>query len=129
MLCSTVLTPYQHFPSSKGWGRFLLFCVLQSVKTKETNPTRLGSPTPCKQALNTSNSVTLYAYSLRFERNHSLFRTKICFNNSRSIDYNSYIYNDDSEAFWSLFYIWFGFLCAQVSSGNCETKPGLILEF
>ena len=34
------------------WGRFLLFCVRQSVKTKETNPTRPGSPTPCKQALN-----------------------------------------------------------------------------
>ena len=33
------------------WGKFLLFCVPQSVKTKETNPTRLGSPTPCKQAL------------------------------------------------------------------------------
>ena len=30
------------------WGRYLLFCVLQSVKTKET--TRPGSPTPCKQA-------------------------------------------------------------------------------
>ena len=26
----------------------------------------------------------------------------------------------DSKAFWSFFYIWFGFLCAQVSSGNCE---------
>ena len=33
------------------WGKFLLFCVLQSVKTKETYPTRPGSPTPCKQAL------------------------------------------------------------------------------
>ena len=33
------------------WGRFLLFCVPQSVKTKETNPTRPGSPTLCKQAL------------------------------------------------------------------------------
>ena len=32
-------------------GRFLLFCVPQSVKTKETNPTRPGLPTPCKQAL------------------------------------------------------------------------------
>ena len=30
---------------------FFLFCVPQSVKTKETNPTRPGSPTPCKQAL------------------------------------------------------------------------------
>ena len=25
------------------------------------------------------------------------------------------------EAFWSFLYIWFGFHCAQVSSGNCET--------
>ena len=33
------------------WGKFLLFCVPQSVKTKETNPTRPGSPTPCKQSL------------------------------------------------------------------------------
>ena len=33
------------------WGKFLLFCVPQSVKTKETYPTRPGSPTPCKQAL------------------------------------------------------------------------------
>ena len=33
------------------WDRLLLFCVRQSVKTKETNPTRPGSPTPCKQAL------------------------------------------------------------------------------
>ena len=32
------------------WGRFLLFCVPQSVKTKETNTTRPESPTPCKQA-------------------------------------------------------------------------------
>ena len=35
-------------------GRFLFLCVLQSLKTKETNPTRPGSPTPCKQALNLS---------------------------------------------------------------------------
>ena len=34
------------------WGKFLLFCVPQSVKTKETYPTRPGSPTQCKQALN-----------------------------------------------------------------------------
>ena len=26
------------------WGRLLLFCVPQSVKTKETNPTRPGPP-------------------------------------------------------------------------------------
>ena len=26
-----------------------------------------------------------------------------------------------SEAFWSFFYIWLGFLCAQVFFGNCET--------
>ena len=34
------------------WGMFLLFCGPQTVKTKEINPTRPGSPTPCKQALN-----------------------------------------------------------------------------
>ena len=31
---------------------------------------------------------------------------------------------DDSEAFWSFFLyftLWFGFLCAQASSENCET--------
>ena len=27
-----------------------MFCVPQSVETKETNPTRPGSPTPCKEA-------------------------------------------------------------------------------
>ena len=26
----------------------------------------------------------------------------------------------DSEAFWSFFCIWFGFLSTYVSSGNCE---------
>ena len=33
------------------WRKFLFLCVPQSVKTKETNPTRPGSPTSCKQAL------------------------------------------------------------------------------
>ena len=37
-------------PRSSGVG-FFCFVSPQSVKTKETNPTRPGSPTPCKQAL------------------------------------------------------------------------------
>ena len=42
------------------WGRFILFCVPQSVKTKETNLTIPGSPTPCKQVLRTTYmSVTI----------------------------------------------------------------------
>ena len=41
------------------WGRFLLFCVHQSVKTKETYPTRPGSPTPCKQGLSQSISQSV----------------------------------------------------------------------
>ena len=41
------------------WGRFLLFCVPQSVKTKETYPTRPGSPTPCKQGLSQSISQSV----------------------------------------------------------------------
>ena len=40
------------------WGKFLLFCVPQSVKTKETYPTRPGSPTPCKQALSYSTNAS-----------------------------------------------------------------------
>ena len=34
-------------------------------------------------------------------------------------------FQHDSEAFWSYSYILFGFLCAQVSSGNCETMESL----
>ena len=33
------------------WGWFLLFSRSGGHKTKETYPTRPGSPTPCKQAL------------------------------------------------------------------------------
>ena len=43
---------YMEWRTPVKWGRFLLFCVPQSLKTKETSPTRPGSPTPCKQALN-----------------------------------------------------------------------------
>ena len=51
--CKVLSGPvYMEWGTPVQWGRFLLFCVPQSVKTKETNPTRPGSPTPCKQALN-----------------------------------------------------------------------------
>ena len=50
--CCLRLGPvYMEWGTPVWWGKFLLFCVPQSVKTKETNPTRPGSPTPCKQAL------------------------------------------------------------------------------
>ena len=42
---------YMEWGTPVQWGKFLLFCVPQSVKTKETYPTRPGSPTPCKQGL------------------------------------------------------------------------------
>ena len=42
---------YMQWGTPVQWGKFLLFCVPQSVKTKETYSTRPGSPTPCKQAL------------------------------------------------------------------------------
>ena len=42
---------YMEWGTPVYWGRFLLFCVLQSVKTKETYPSRPGSLTPCKQGL------------------------------------------------------------------------------
>ena len=41
----TLLDPvYMEWGTPVYWGRFLLFCVPQNVKTKETNPTRPGSP-------------------------------------------------------------------------------------
>ena len=33
------------------WGKFLLFSRSGGHKTKESYPTRPGSPTPCKQGL------------------------------------------------------------------------------
>ena len=42
------------------WGKFLLFCVTQSVKTKEAYPTGPGSLTPSKQALTKEFSFVLY---------------------------------------------------------------------
>ena len=42
------------------WGKFLLFCVRQSVKTKETYPSGPGSLTPCKQALTKDFFFVLY---------------------------------------------------------------------
>ena len=42
------------------WGKFPLFCVPQSVKTKETNPIGPGSLTPCKQALTKDFFFVLY---------------------------------------------------------------------
>ena len=46
------------------WGKFLLFCVPQSVKTKETNPTRPRSPTPCKQALRRLKNIGMVSEKL-----------------------------------------------------------------
>ena len=44
------------------WGKFLLFCVRQSVKTRnmKTYPTGPGSLTPCKQALTKDFFFVLY---------------------------------------------------------------------
>ena len=50
--------------------------VLQSVKTKETNPTRPGSPTPCKQAL---KRQTPYSYTLSLWRNCRICLPNILF--------------------------------------------------
>ena len=40
-----------HEVGDHGWGWFLLFSRSGGHKTKETYPTRPGSPTPCKQGL------------------------------------------------------------------------------
>ena len=53
LLKSKTLFTWSGGPRSSGVG---LFCVPQSVKTKENNPTRPRSPTPCKQALSVSRA-------------------------------------------------------------------------
>ena len=60
---------YMEWGTPVQWGKFLLLCVPQSVKTNETNPTRPGSPTPCKQALSViSQTQFLSLSSLAFYR-------------------------------------------------------------
>ena len=71
---------YMEWGTPMWWGRFLLFCVRQSVKTKETNPTRPGSPTPCKQALSDWTSVHIsYGIVLKPFLNHYLYFTLVSF--------------------------------------------------
>ena len=59
------------------WGKFLLFCVPQSVKTKETNPTRPGSPTPCKQALRKKINGWVQEPACGWEGNQKLDRAGV----------------------------------------------------
>ena len=42
---------YMEWGTPVWWGWFLLFSRSGGHKTKETYPTRPGSPTPCKQGL------------------------------------------------------------------------------
>ena len=52
-ICRTDLGPvYMEWGNPVWWGWFLLFSRSGGHKTKETYPTRPGSPTPCKQGLN-----------------------------------------------------------------------------
>ena len=52
MLSFTFLGPvYMEWGTPVQWGKFLLFSRSGRHKTKETYPTRPGSPTPCKQGL------------------------------------------------------------------------------
>ena len=45
---------YMEWGTPVQWGKFLLFSRSGGHKTKESYPTRPGSPTPCKQALSDS---------------------------------------------------------------------------
>ena len=47
------------------WGWFLLFSRSGGHKTKETYPTRPGSPTPCTQGLNLLRQNIVFSYSER----------------------------------------------------------------
>ena len=57
-----VLDPvYMEWGTPVWWGKFLLFSRSGGHKTKETYPTRPGSPTPCKQGLRVLSWGSRYA--------------------------------------------------------------------
>ena len=89
------------------WGKFLLFSRSGGHKTKETYPTRPGSPTTCKQGLRPKNFLSKMVWHFigvyiingilhgrleirnffsRVEKNSSLVRA-IFFNTRREISY------------------------------------------
>ena len=49
---------YMEWGTPVWWGWFLLFSRSEGHKTKETYPTRPGSPTPCKQGLSDAMEVS-----------------------------------------------------------------------
>ena len=74
----SLLAPvYMEWGTPVYWRRFLLLRVPQSVKTKETNPTRPGSPTPCKQAVNLICFV--FSMEVPVELNPFCFFVLFCF--------------------------------------------------
>ena len=50
------------------WGKFLLFSRSGGHKTKESYPTRPGSPTPCKQGLGELRDARSFLVLARFAR-------------------------------------------------------------
>ena len=63
------------------WGKFLLFCVPQSVKTKETYPTRPGSPTPCKQGLSPDNGLDAPLTAIPHSFIYALSKSRVIYMN------------------------------------------------
>ena len=59
------------------WGWFLLFSRSVGHKTKETYPTRPGSPTPCKQGLNSATSLKLIVSNRRVRNPVSVLFTAL----------------------------------------------------
>ena len=57
---------YMEWGTPVQWGWFLLFSRSGRHKTKETYPTRPGSPTPCKQGLRPHD--VLYGICLLYAR-------------------------------------------------------------
>ena len=88
------------------WGKFLLFCVPQRVKTKETYPTRPGSPTPCKQALRQQFCVVVVHKRQRNVQIKCDARAKLlfCFINLLSFkkQYNKHTDHSPTQEGWQI---------------------------
>ena len=92
------------------WGKFLLFCVPQSVKTKETSPTRPGSLTPCKQALRTASlTKAVIAYESLWNCEHSVITRTYCSSFPLSQDIKAVFFVQILKAFFHIFILYFRF--------------------
>ena len=70
-VCNTQSCPGMQF----NRHLFLLLPIIAPLREKETNPTRPGSPTPCKQALSSIFENKFYLHDNRISFSYQWFHT------------------------------------------------------